>query len=149
MFVASVAFADDKAEKMSLDKAPKQIQNAVKTRFPGGEVTSLTKEKEGDKIVFDIELTWKGRKYEMDVHEDGTIAEVEKEKKLDEVPAALAGTVKSKHPNAKIQTIMEVNMVKGKTETPDHYEVTVKTADDKEAEVLVTLDGKSVKEEKK
>jgi uncharacterized membrane protein YkoI len=149
VFVASVAFADDKAEKVALDKAPKAIQIAIKGRFPGGDVTSLTKEKEGDKIVFDVELTWKGRKYEMDVHEDGTIAEVEKEKKLDEVPTSLAATVKSKHPDCKIQTIMEVNMVKGKTETPDHYEVTVKTAGNKEAEVLVTLDGKSVKEEKK
>jgi len=149
VFTTSAAFADDKAEKITLAKAPQAVQKSFKARFPGGEVTSLTKEKEGDKIVFDVELTWKGRKYEMDVHEDGTIAEIEKEKKLNEVPAALAGTVTAKHPKCTIQAIMEVNTVKGQTETPDHYEVTVETADKKSAEVLITLDGKSVKEEKK
>src|SRR5437868_3396353 len=122
VLTATVAFAaDEKPEKIPFDKAPKVIQNAVNGRFPGGEVTSLTREKEGDKVVFDIELTWKGRKYEMDVLENGTITEVEKEKKLAEVPAALAKTVDGKYPKAKIQVIMEVNLVKGKTETPDHY----------------------------
>ena len=32
--------------------------------------------------------------------------------------------------------------MKGKEEKPDHYEVTIKTADGKEVESLLTLDGK-------
>jgi hypothetical protein len=44
---------------------------------------------------------------------------------------------------------MEVNLVKNEVETPDHYEVTIETADKKSQEVLITLDGKSFKEEKK
>jgi hypothetical protein len=43
---------------------------------------------------------------------------------------------------------MEVNKVKGKKETPDHYEVTLETPDKKEMEVTVSLDGKTVKAEK-
>src|SRR5436305_852080 len=78
--------ADDKKapapEKIALDKAPKAVQDAVKARFPGAEVSSVTKEKEGDKIVFDVELKLKGVKYEMDIQEDGTVLEVEKEKML-------------------------------------------------------------------
>ena len=44
---------------------------------------------------------------------------------------------------------MEVNKVKDKKETPDHYEVTIETADKKTQEVIVSLDGKEVKTEGK
>src|SRR4051812_14315416 len=140
---------EEKAKKVPLDKIPRAIKDAIEGRFPGAEVTSVEKETEGGKVVFDIELKHKGRKYEMDVQEDGTILEVEKGKTLQEVPAALARTVDAKFPKATIKDIMEVNLVKNKVETPDHYEVTVETADKKSQEVLITLDGRSVKEEKK
>lgn len=61
----------------------------------------------------------------------------------------MAATVATKYPKAKIKEIMEVNKVKGKAEIPDHYEVTVTTAGNKAKEVLVTLDGKSIKTEEK
>src|SRR5579871_4351350 len=144
LLMATIAQADDtKPEKLTLDKAPKAVQNAVNGRFPGGEVTSLTKETEDGKVVFDVELKHQGRKYEMDVHEDGTIVEIEKEVALKDAPAALAKTVAAKFPQGKITEIMEVNTVKGKTETPDHYEVTVEIAGKKSEEILVSLDGKS------
>jgi uncharacterized membrane protein YkoI len=139
--------ADEKLEKVAFDKAPKPIQNAVNTRFPGADVTGLTKEKEGGKIVFDVELKHKGRKYEMDIHEDGTIVEIEKEVALKDAPSALAKTLDGKYPKAKIREVMEVNKVEGKVETPDHYEVTIETADGKKHEVLVSLDGKTIKGE--
>jgi uncharacterized membrane protein YkoI len=150
VLVLAVAWADDKKpEKITLDKAPKAVQDAVNGRFPGGEVTSLTKETEDGKVVFDVELKHKGRKYEMDVQEDGTVIEIEKEVALKDAPAALAKTVDAKFPKATIKDIMEVNKVKGKVETPDHYEVTVETADKKTEEILISLDGKSVHTEKK
>ena len=43
---------------------------------------------------------------------------------------------------------MEVCKVRGKEEIPDHLEVTVETADKKSAELLTTLSGKPMKEEK-
>jgi len=150
VLAVAVAWADDKKpEKITLDKAPKAVQDSFNARFPGGEVTSLTKETENGKVVFDIELKHKGRKYEMDVQEDGTVIEIEKEVALKDAPAALAKTVDAKFPKATIKDIMEVNMVKGKVETPDHYEVTVETADKKTEEILISLDGKSVHTEKK
>src|SRR5262245_36105167 len=75
--VASIR-AEDKAEKIAPDKLPKKIKDAIQGRFPGAEVTSAEKEKEKGEIVFDIELKHEGRKYEMDIKEDGTIAEIEK-----------------------------------------------------------------------
>jgi uncharacterized membrane protein YkoI len=134
-----------KAEKLSPDKLPPAIVSAIKGRFPKAEVTSAEKEVENGKVVFDIELKESGRKYEMDILEDGTIIEVEKEVFAQDVPAAITKAVKDKYPTAAVKEVMEVNKVMDKKETPDHYEVTIEV-DGKKKEVEVSLDGKTVKE---
>ena len=147
--IAALAWADDKKpEKLALDKIPKKVMDAIKNRFPKAEITSAEKETEDGKVVYDIELKHEGRKYEMDIQEDGTIIEIEKEIKLKDLPEAVAKAIKAKHPDAKIKEIMEVNKVKGKEEKPDHYEVVLDTKDKKEMEITVSLDGKTVKGEK-
>ena len=45
------------------------------------------------------------------------------------------------------EEVMEVRPVKNKEEKADHYEITIKTADKKTLELIVSLDGKSVKTE--
>ena len=150
---ATVARAQDKdkekakEEKITEDKIPAKVMAAVKGRFPGAKITSASKETADGKVVYDIELEQKGRKYEMDIQEDGTILEVEKEVPLKEVPEAVLKALKAKYPKATIEIVMEVNLVKDKKETPDHYEVTIVGADKKKHEVIVSLDGKSVKGE--
>ncbi len=151
--LGGAARADDKAkpadkpQKIAPDKLPEKIMAAVKGRFPGAQITSAEKETENGKVVYDIELKHQGRKYEMDIQEDGTIVEIEKEVAAKDLPA-VTKAVMAKYPGATIKEIMEVNKVKGKQETPVHYEVTITTADKKSKEVIVSLDGKSVKEEK-
>ena len=136
-------------EKVAPDKLPKAVMDAIKGRFPDAEITSAEKEKEDGKVVYDIELKSKGKKYEMDIKEDGTIVEIEKEVALKDVPEAVKKAVEAKYPKSTIKEVMEVNKVKGKEETPIHYEVTLETAEKKSLEVIVSLDGKSVKEEGK
>ena len=140
-----VSIADDKAEKLSPDKLPKAVADAIKARFPDGKVTSAEKENEDGKTVFDIELTSGGLKYEMDMLEDGTIVEIEKE--IKEVPAVVTKAIEGKYPKAKIVEVMERSKVKDKKETPTDYEVTIEDGG-KKSEVIVSLDGKSVKSEK-
>jgi uncharacterized membrane protein YkoI len=147
LVLATAARADDKAQKIAPDKLPQKIKNAINGRFPGAEVTSAEKEVENNQVVYDIELKHKGRKYEMDIKEDGTILEIEKEVATKDVPAALPKAVQARFPKATIKEVMEVNKVEGKKETPQHYEVTIETADKKKMEVIVSLDGKSVKTE--
>jgi hypothetical protein len=141
--LAAVVRAD--GEKVPPDKLPKAVMDAVKGRFPDAEITSAEKEKEDGKIVYDIELKSKGKKYEMDIKEDGTIVEIEKEVALKDLPEAVKKALEAKYPKATIKEIMEVNKVMGKTETPDHYEVVLVTAEKKELEVEVSLDGKTIK----
>jgi uncharacterized membrane protein YkoI len=144
-FVAlGVSVADDKEEKISPDKLPKAVADAIKARFPDGKVTSAEKENEDGKTVFDIELTSGGLKYEMDMLADGTIVEIEKE--IKEVPAAVTKAIEGKYPKTKIVEVMERSKVKDKKETPTDYEVTIEDGG-KKHEVIVSLDGKSVKTE--
>jgi hypothetical protein len=148
--LATAARADDKkAGKIPVDKIPKAVMDTIKARLPGAEITSAERELEDGKVVYDIELKQKGRKFEMDILEDGTLIEIEKEIALKDVPEAVTKTVKAKYPKASIKEVMEVNKVKGQQETPDHYEVVIETADKKTQEVIVSLDGKSIKEEGK
>jgi uncharacterized membrane protein YkoI len=143
VILATVSRADDK--KIALDKVPKEVMDSVKARFPGAEVTSVEKETEDGEVVYDFELKHEGRKYEMDIKADGTITEIEKEVAAKDVPEAVTNALKAKYPNATIKEVMEVNKVKGKEEKPDHYEVTIVTADNKKMEVEVSLDGKNIK----
>jgi uncharacterized membrane protein YkoI len=149
VMLATAVRADDKpqpkAQKLTADQLPKVIKDAVNGRFPGAEITSAEKETENGKVIFDIELKQQGRKYEMDIEENGTVIEIEKEVFVKDAPEALTGAVKAKYPGATIKEIMEVNKVKGKEETPDHYEVTIETADKKSQEIEVSLDGKTIK----
>jgi hypothetical protein len=144
--LATAALADEKSEKISPDKLPQKIKDSIKGRFPGAEVTGAEKENEKGKVVFDIELKHEGRKYEMEIEEDGTIVEIEKEVASKDVPEAITKAVKKKYPTSTIKEVMEVNKVTGKEEKPIHYEVVIET-DGKKKEVVVSLDGKTVKAE--
>jgi hypothetical protein len=144
---ATIALADEKAEKVPPDKLPAKVADAIKARFPGCEITSAEKEKEDGKIVYDIELKHKDRKYEMDILEDGTIIEIEKEVALKDLPEAVKKAVEEKYAKSTIKEAMEVNKVEDKKETPIHYEITIETAEKKKMEIIVSLDGKSVKTE--
>lgn len=143
-----VAFAADepKEKKISPADLPKTVADSVNGRFPGADITSAEKENEKGNVVYDLELKHEGRRYEMDVKEDGTILEIEKEIKAANVPQAVIHAVKAKYPHNTVKEVMEVNTVKAE-ETPDHYEVVLTTAGGKEKELIVSLDGKSVKEE--
>jgi hypothetical protein len=144
--LAGSAVAADKAQKLTPSELPQKIMSTVKARLPGAQITSAEKETENGPVVYDLEMKDGGRKYEMDIKEDGTLVEIEKQIMDKDVPAAVSGAVKAKYAGAAIKEVMEVNSVKGKTETPEHYEVVISTGG-KDKEVVVSLDGKSVKEE--
>jgi Putative beta-lactamase-inhibitor-like, PepSY-like len=135
-------------EKPALDKIPAKISAAINGRFPGAELKSVEKENEDGKVMYDVELTQKGRKYEMDIKEDGTIIEIEKEVAAKDFPATCAAIVTKNYPKATIKEIMEVNKVEGTKETPIHYEVVLEEQGKKSFEVVVSLDGKSAAPEK-
>ncbi len=131
---------DDK--KPHLDKVPKKVLDALKAKFPKAEVHKLTVEKEGDKVVYDIEFTQDKRKFEADVFEDGTIQNWEREVPAKDLPKAVTDAVEKRYPKATLKEVMEVFDVKDGKDTPGGFEITLETADKKSVEVTVTADGK-------
>jgi hypothetical protein len=147
LVLVSVVRSDDKDQTISLDQIPQKVKEAVNARLPGAEVTRAEKETEHGQVVYDLELKHRGRKYEMDVKEDGTILEIEKEIAAKDVPETITKAVQAKYPDCTIEEVMEVNKVTGQEEKPIHYEVTIMTSAKKKTEVVFSLDGKSVKAE--
>src|SRR6516165_9166770 len=85
-----------KEEKIKPEMLPKKVLDAVKSWFPEPEFTSLTKETTDGKVVYDLEFKYKGRKYEMDIKEDGTVLEIEKEVAVKDLPKAVTQALKDK-----------------------------------------------------
>lgn len=133
-------------KKISKQDVPAKVMDSINSRFPNADVTGIEKENENGGVVYDFELKHDGHKYEADVKEDGTITEIEKEVAAKDLPPALSHSIKAKYPDATIKEVMEVNKVTGTQEKPIHYEATISTGG-KEKEVVVSLDGKAVKEE--
>jgi hypothetical protein len=128
-------------EKVKLEDAPKEVRDAIEGRFPGATVSTTEKETEDGKVDYEVNLKHKDRTYELHLQADGTITAVEKEIRLEDVPAAILKAVKDKYPDAALQDGMEVHKIKDKKETLDHYLVAVKIGD-KRKEIPVSLDGK-------
>src|SRR5262245_29160205 len=143
MLLATSSLAQDKEKsKPDTDKIPKAVMDALKAKFPKPEITKWTKEKEGGKVVYDIEFTQEGRKCEADIFEDGTIHNFEKAIAAKDLPEAVTKAVEKKYPKATMKEIMEITEVKEKKEILEGYEIVLETADKKEVEVTVAPDGK-------
>lgn len=135
------AGAQDK-DKLGLDKIPKKVMDALKAKFPKAKIQKWTKEKEGETVVYDVEMTQEGRKFEADVREDGTIHNWEKEIAAKDLPKAVRRAVDKKYPKATLKEIMQITAVKDGKEALEGYEVVLETADKKGVEVTVAPDGK-------
>jgi len=123
---------------------PPKVSDAVKARFPGAMITQVTKENENGEVIYDIEMTKDGKKHEMDCKEDGTLVDIQNEIAVKDLPPAAVTGIKSKYPNCTIKEVGEILVVKDKKETRDHFEVLIDTADKKEVELTVSLDGTKI-----
>jgi uncharacterized membrane protein YkoI len=146
VLLATAGWSAGQEQRISPDQVPQKVMDALKARFPGAEITSVEKENEGGKVVYDFEFKVKGHKYESDIDENGTMLEFEKEIPVKDLPAAVTRALKAKYPGATFKEAMEVNRVTGKDAKLDHYEVTIR-ANGKSKEVTVSLDGKKIEEE--
>ena len=79
----------------------------------------------------------------------------EKEFDAKDLPKAVTEAVEKKYPKSKFKEVMEITEVKDKKEVHGGFEIVLETADKKEVEVVVAINGKILedstdkKEEKK
>jgi hypothetical protein len=131
-------------EAVDADKLPPKVAQAVKSRFPGATIVKATKEMEDGHVVYDIEMIRSGKKHEMDCREDGTIVDIQNEIPASDLPPAAQNAIKAKYPGSKIKEVGEILVVNNGQEKRDHFEVLIETAEQKEVELTVSLDGTKI-----
>jgi hypothetical protein len=121
---------------------PRKVMDALKAKFPKAEIDKVTREKEGDKVVYDIEFKQGKQKFEADIFEDGTIHNWEKEIAAKDLPKAVTAAVAKKYPKSTLKELMQVTAVKNGKDELEGYEIVLETAGKKSVEVMVAPDGK-------
>ncbi|APW63688.1 PepSY domain-containing protein [Paludisphaera borealis] len=138
------ACADE--EKIPLKDVPKAVLDAVKARFPKGEIKSAEKEDEDGKTTYEVALKDDGHTLDVALKADGTILEIEKKVAAKDLPKAVAAAVEAKYPKGTVKKAEEiVTFKKGKEQKS--FEVVVTETGKKSVEVKLSADGKILKQE--
>jgi uncharacterized membrane protein YkoI len=138
------ARADEK--NVPLDKVPKAVMDAVKSKYPDAKVRTAATEKEEGKTVYEISLTYKNHNYDVTFTPEGKIVDVEKEIDAKELPKVVAKALRTKYPKATFKIVEELSKGDDKV---SGYEVLLVTAEKKTFEVELDTKGKIVKETEK
>jgi hypothetical protein len=147
--VFSIGAVRASEEKTELKDVPKSVIDAVKKRFPKGELTEASKEVTDGKTVYEVSVKKDGKNTDVTLTPDGAITMIEKEIADKELPKAVNEGVKKKYPKAKYKLAEEVTVVQDGKEKLSYYEVLVAVGDDKQIEIVVAIDGTIKKEEDK
>lgn len=142
LFLAQPAVCAQEQNKLNLDQIPKKVMDALKAKFPLAEIDKWTKEKEGGIVIYDFEFKQKGRKFEADIKEDGTIYNWEKAIAAQDLPEAVLKAVEARYPKSSLKEIMQITVVNDGKEALEGYEVVLETAAKEDVEVTVAPDGK-------
>lgn len=133
-------------EKIDLKDVPRAVLDAVKAKFPKGEIKSAEKEDEDGKTTYEVAVKADGHAIDVALKADGTILEIEKEVAAKDLPKAVAAAVEAKYPKATVKKAEEIIAFKGGEEEKS-YEVVVAETGKKAVEVKLSADGKIVKHE--
>jgi hypothetical protein len=139
VLTALITTARAEQEKIPLGKVPKAVLDAVKVKFPKGELTGAEKETDGEKVTFEVKLLDNKRKFEVIANPDGKILAVEKVLEPSELPKPVTEALDAKYPKAKIKKAEEVTADEKIT-----YEVVLITADTETVKLIFDPEGKLV-----
>jgi uncharacterized membrane protein YkoI len=141
--MSAAARADDE-EKIPLDKVPKAVLDAVKAKYPDGELLGAEKENENGKVLYEIKVKNKDQKLEASFTEDGKLDSVEEEIEIKALPKEVSDALDAKYPKAKLEGAEKETAGDKIT-----YEVRLTTAEGKKLEVDLDPKGKILEEEDK
>ena len=148
-FFISSAAIHAAEEKTALKDVPQSVIDAVKKRFPKGELTEGAKEEEDGKTFYEVSVKQAGKNIDVSLTPEGVITMIEKQMDSKDLPKVVSSGVEKKYPKPKYEIAEEVTVVQDGKEKLSYYEVLVSTTDGKKVEIQVELDGKLKKEEDK
>src|SRR6266545_7391671 len=76
-------------QKVPLDKVPRAVMDSVKARFPDAKLIGASSEKDGDKLVYEVELEFKGLHHDVTLEADGKLILIEREIAFKDLPKAV------------------------------------------------------------
>jgi hypothetical protein len=132
--------------KVDLKTVPKAVRDAVKAKFPGAKLLGASTEEEGGKKLYEISLTYQDHHHDVTLEADGKVVSIEREIAFKDLPKKIAAAVKAKYPTATPKLTEELIKGDGKLYA---NEVLLVTADQETVEIVLDLQGKIEKEEKK
>ncbi len=130
-------------EKIGLDAVPAPALQAVKDRFPRGELLGAAKDTDHGAVTYEVQLKRGGVVIDVTVTAEGKIAIIETAIAVEDLPRPVAATLAAKHPNQKIVRAEEVVKVRDGKEVLEYFEAVV-MIDGEEVEVEIHGDGKLV-----
>ena len=137
-WMATVSLADDdKEEAISWEQLPVAVQ--AKLADDKDNIKEIEKEKEGGRVVYEVELKTDGKETELTLDAEGNVLEVEQEVTLDEVPAPVKTIISALAFGGKIEKISK-EIEDGKTT----YEAEIQR-DDLELEIEMDANGNVLK----
>ncbi len=137
----SAAAAQDGEKTLPLDKVPKAVMDTVKAKFPNAKLIGASSEKDGAKVVYEVELEFKGLHHDVTLEANGTLFLVEREIAFKNLPDPVQKTLNKEHPGAKYKLIEEVIKVKDGKESLEYYEAHILKADNSTMDVEVLPSG--------
>jgi hypothetical protein len=144
-FVASFVLAVPAGaqEPKSLKDLPKAVQKTVKDKYPEAKIRGVAKEKNDEgQTVYEVEMTVKGKAIDIIVDGEGDIETIEEEIDADDLPKAVQATAAKSFAKGKITKAEKVTDEDKKVT----YEVFIKIGDKDPFEILMSKDGKILKD---
>jgi hypothetical protein len=141
------ARAGAQEREVELDEVPRAVMEAAKAKFPGASIRAASTEKEEGRTVYELEMTHAKRRMDVTFRPDGTLVVVETAIAQGEAPEAVLRSVRERHPDAKIRLIESVKKGPELKKEADYYELHLKLADGKTAEIEIDGRGRIRKTE--
>jgi hypothetical protein len=145
-FVLAVAFlnfvgsTEVRAQDVTIQiqDVPKEVVDAVKTKFPDAQLQKAKKKVTNGKTYFGVGLTSKGTAHSVLLTPKGKIVELKKVIPTSEVPAKVAEAIYATYPNSTTNKAEKVTEYKEEKS----FKLEVITADKQTKKLVVDADGK-------
>jgi hypothetical protein len=143
LLFGSTVWADE--EDVPLARLPAKVKDAVKAKFPEGELVKASKEIDEGVVLYEVGIKNKGQTIEVTVNEGGQIVEIEYQIDPKDLPKAVTDALNKKYGALKFEKAEDI--VKGDKK---YYEVLIEHANGtRKTEVQIDKDGKILMEEDK
>jgi len=137
-FPASAQQVPAKSETVQIQDVPKEVVDAVKTKFPDAQIQKAKKKVENGQTLFGIGLTTKGIERSALLTPKGKIVELKKVIPAAELPAKVAETVYASYPNSTTKKVEKVTAYKEEKS----FKLEVITSDKQTKKLVVDAEGK-------